>query len=184
MIILSIVIDILSYAETMTNNRKRTVTLIRHAKSSWSDPSFTDFERPLNKRGIRDAPRVGAALKQADVSFDKVLCSDAQRARQTLSLLRQGIEIDEKDIEYRHAMYGASADYLLSCIIEQPDSIYNIALVGHNPGMEDLAYNLAEEPVGSMQTCCVVHMEFDSEKWADLSPAAGKVGLIIRPRDL
>jgi len=185
MTMLSIVIDILSYAEIMTNNRKRTVTLIRHAKSSWSDPSFTDFERPLNKRGIRDAPRVGAALKQADVlSFDKVLCSDAQRARQTLSLLRQGIEIDEKDIEYRHAMYGASADHLLSCIIEQPDSIYNIALVGHNPGMEDLAYNLAEEPVGSMQTCCVVHMEFDSEKWTDLSPAAGKVGLIIRPRDL
>ncbi len=184
MTILQNVIDILSYAKTMTNNRKRTVTLIRHAKSSWSDPSFTDFERPLNKRGVRDAPRVGTALEQAGISFDRVLCSDAQRARQTLSLLRQGIEIDEKNIEYRHDMYGASADHLLSCITGQPDSISNIALIGHNPGMEDLAYKLAEEPVGSMQTCCVVHLEFDSDKWTDFYQAEGKVGLMIRPRDL
>jgi len=168
----------------MANNIIRTVTLIRHAKSSWNDPSLTDFERPLNKRGIRDAPRVGEALEQAEVSFDKVLCSDARRARQTLSLLKQGIEIDEDNIEYRSDMYGASADHLLSCITTQPESISNIALVGHNPGMEDLAYKLAEEPVGSMQTCCIVHMEFDSEKWTDLSTAAGKVGLIIKPRDL
>ena len=184
MIILSIVIDILSYADTMTNNRKRTVTLIRHAKSSWSNPSFTDFERPLNKRGVRDAPRVGTALEQAGISFDRVLCSDAQRARQTLTLLGQGIEIDEGIIEYRHDMYGASADHLLSCITEQPDSINDIALIGHNPGMESLANSLAEEHVGSMQTCCVVHMEFDSEKWADLSLAAGEVGFLIRPRYL
>jgi phosphohistidine phosphatase len=168
----------------MANNIIRTVTLIRHAKSSWNDPSLTDFERPLNKRGISDAPRVGAALEQAGISFDRVLCSDAQRARQTLKLLGQGIEIDEGIIEYRHDMYGASADHLLSCITEQPDSISNIALIGHNPGMEDLAYNLAKDPVGSMSTCNVVHLEFDSDKWTDLSMAAGEIALMIRPRSL
>jgi phosphohistidine phosphatase len=163
---------------------KRTVTLIRHAKSSWSDPSFTDFERPLNKRGIRDAPRVGAALSQADVSFDRVLCSDAKRARQTLSLLKQGMAIDEEIIGYRHDLYGASADHLFSCITEQPDSIYNLALVGHNPGMEDLANSLAEEHIGPMPTCCVIHLTYELDDWDDLFQTRGKVALTIRPRDL
>ena len=165
-------------------NNTRTITLIRHAKSSWNNPSLSDFERPLNKRGIHDAPRVGAALQQAGVSFDRVLCSDAKRARQTLSLLGPEIEIDEAIIDYRHDMYGASADHLFSCITEQSDSIYDIALIGHNPGMESLANSLAEGPVGSMQTCCVVHMEFESDKWTGISRAAGKIGLLIRPRDL
>ena len=169
----------------MNKKTKRTLTLIRHAKSSWNDPSLSDFQRPLNKRGIRDAPRVGAALEEAGISFDRVLCSDAQRARQTLSLLGQGIEIDEEIIEYRHDMYGASEDHLLlSCIAEQPDSINNIALIGHNPGMEGLANMLAEEQTGSMSTCNVVHLEFDSGKWTDLSSAVGKVALMVKPRDL
>ncbi len=163
---------------------KRTITLIRHGKSSWNEPAISDFDRPLSKRGIHDAPRVGASLGQAGVSFDKVLCSDAQRARQTLSLLRQGLEIDEKIIEYRHELYGASADHLLSCIADEADSIYSIALIGHNPGMEELANSLAEEPPGPMSTCNVVQLEFDSEKWTDLYHATGTVGLIIKPREL
>ena len=168
----------------MTNNSKRTVTLIRHAKSSWSDPSFTDFERPLNKRGVRDAPRVGAALEEAGVSFDKLLCSDAKRARQTLTLLGEGIEIDEDIIEYRHDMYGASADHLRSCISELSDSIYNVAVVGHNPGMENFADRLAEVQPGLMPTCCVIHLMFECETWGALQQGSGKVAIIIRPRDL
>ena len=91
MIILSTVIVIPGYAEAMTNNRKRTLTLIRHAKSSWNDPSLTDLERPLNKRGIGDAPKVGAALAEAGLGFDRILCSDARRAQQTLSLDRKSV---------------------------------------------------------------------------------------------
>ncbi|MDX2476443.1 MAG: histidine phosphatase family protein [Gammaproteobacteria bacterium] len=160
------------------------LTLIRHAKSSWDNPSFTDFERPLNKRGIHDAPKVGAVLEEAGISFDRVLCSDARRARQTLSLLRQGVAIDDDLIEYRSDMYGASAHHLLSCLAEQQDINSDIALVGHNPGMEDLAHNLAEDAVGAMSTCNVVRLEFDCENWCDLSSASGKVVLTIRPRDL
>ena len=138
----------------------------------------------MNKRGIRDAPRVGAALSQADVSFDRVLCSDAKRARQTLSLLKQGVEINEEIIGYRHDLYGASADHLFSCITEQPDSIYNLALVGHNPGMEGLANSLAEEHIGPIPTCCVIHLLYECDAWDDLFQARGKVALTIRPRDL
>jgi len=160
------------------------LTLIRHAKSSWNNPSLTDFDRPLNKRGIHDAPRVGTAIEQAGISFDRVLCSDARRARQTLSLISQGVTIDEGVIEYRHDMYGASADHLLSCVAGQPDTVSRIALVGHNPGMEDLANRLASEVVGAMSTGNVVQIVFDCESWSDLSALAGNLTLIIRPRNL
>jgi phosphohistidine phosphatase len=162
----------------------RTLTLIRHAKSSWDDPSFSDFKRPLNKRGKADAPKVGAALKQAGLCFDQILCSDAKRAKQTLSLLRQGIEVDEKVIEYRHDLYGASADELLSCISSQPPAIRHLALIGHNPGMEDLANSLLTQAIGPMPTCCVVHIKFDCEDWLELPVSEGNIGLMIRPRDL
>lgn len=162
----------------------KTLTIIRHAKSSWNDPSLTDFQRPLNKRGVRDAPRIGEALHERGVSFDAVLCSDAQRAMQTLSLLGQGMAIDEEIVAYRHDMYGATANHLVSCIAEQPDSLSSIALVGHNPGMEDLAYKLAEQPVGHMSTCNVVQLLFECSKWSDLSPGTGKAALILRPREL
>ena len=160
------------------------LTLIRHAKSSWNNPSLTDFDRPLNKRGIRDAPKVGSAIEQTGISFDRVLCSDARRARQTLSLISQGIAIDENIIEYRHDLYGASSHHLLSCIAEQPDTASSIALVGHNPGMEDLADRLATETVGAMSTCNVVQIEFDCDSWTDLSSASATVAFIIRPGDL
>ncbi len=162
----------------------RTLTLIRHAKSSWNNPSLSDFERPLNKRGIGDAPKVGAALAEAGLSFDRLLCSDAQRTRQTLSLLRQGIEIDEQIIEYRHDLYGASADHLYTSISSQPSSILHLALIGHNPGMEDLANSLAEQAIGPMPTCCVVQLRFECEAWVDMPMSAGNIGLMIRPRDL
>lgn len=145
---------------------------------------MTDFERPLDKRGIHDAPRVGAVLDETGISFDRVLCSDARRARQTLSLISQGGAIKDDVIEYRSDMYGASAHHLLSCLAEQADADSNIALVGHNPGMEDLANSLAEEAVGAMSTCNVVQIEFDCDSWSDLPGLTGNVTLVIRPRDL
>ena len=160
------------------------LTLIRHAKSSWDNPSSTDFERPLNKRGIHDAPKVGAVLEEAGVSFDRVLCSDARRARQTLLLISQSVPIDEDVIDFRSDMYGASAHHLLSCVAEQADTVSDIALVGHNPGMEDLAATLAGEVVGAMSTCNVVRIGFECESWSDLYGLSGNVSLIIRPRDL
>ena len=162
----------------------RTLTLIRHAKSSWNDRFLTDFERPLNKRGIADAPKVGAALNQAGLSFDQILCSDAKRTKQTLSLLGQGIEIDEKVIEYRHDLYGASVDQLLSSISSQASDIYHLALIGHNPGMEDLADSLLTQAIGPMPTCCVVQIQFDCEDWLELPVSEGNLGLMIRPREL
>ena len=123
-------------------------------------------------------------MNQAGITFDQVLCSDAKRARETLSLLKQGMDIDEGNIEYRSDMYCASAEHLLSCTLEQPDSLYNIALLGHNPGMEDLADRLAKVSVGSMPTCCVIQLVYECNSWNDLLQEKGDVSVTIYPRDL
>lgn len=163
---------------------ERTITLIRHAKSSWSDPSLADFERPLNKRGMRDAPLVAAALSDKAIPFEKILCSEAQRARQTLDLLKQEMHLPEATIEYLHELYGASAQRLLSCIKEQPDSVTHIALLAHNPGIEELADSLSEVTVSPMPTCCTVQLTFECATWRDLPLHSGKVALHLKPRNL
>jgi len=163
---------------------ERSVTLIRHAKSSWDNPLLRDFERPLNKRGRKDAPAVGAALASAGIVFDKVLCSDARRARQTLDLIRSNLNIKQKVIDYKHELYGAGANVMLSMIISQPAQVHHLALLGHNPGMEDLANRLAESSTGKMSTGCVIQLLFDCKSWAGLVSSTGRAGLLIRPRDL
>jgi len=168
----------------MNKPTKRTITLIRHAKSSWRDPSLADFERPLNKRGMRDAPRVGAALSEKAISFDKVLCSEARRAKQTLSGLMQALEIHEEIVEYRRDLYAASASDLFSCLKEQTDSNRHIALLGHNPGMEELANSLCDEAAGPMPTCCVIQLLFESTSWNKLLPASGELTVRLKPRNL
>ena len=158
--------------------------MIRHAKSSWSDPSLADFERPLNKRGTRDAPRIASALSEHKISFDKLLCSDARRARQTLDLLKRQLAISESIIEYRPELYGATSRQLKTCITEQDDSVHAIALLGHNPGLEELANDLSNESIGSMPTCCVVQVRVECVTWNDLRLHSGKVVLHLRPREL
>ena len=157
---------------------------MRHAKSSWSDPSLSDFERPLNKRGIADVPRIAAALSEQRISFDKVLCSTAQRARQTLALLEQHLDINKAVIEYHQELYGASVERLLSCIAEQPESIEHIVLLGHNPGVEDLADRLSTVAVGPMPTCCVVQLSLGCTAWSNLPPRCGNLVLQLKPREL
>lgn len=168
----------------MKPGRTKTVTLIRHAKSSWRDPCLADFERPLNRRGMRDAPRIAAALSQEMIAFDSVLCSDAQRAKQTLSLLKQALAINEAIVEYRQDLYGASASHLLSCLHKQPDFTHEVVLLAHNPGVEELANYLSKVIIGPMPTCGVVRLRFKTSTWRELSPTSGEVVLQLKPKSL
>ena len=131
-----------------------------------------------------DAPRVGTVLEQAGISFDRVLCSDARRARQTLLLISQGVAIDEDVIEFRSDMYGASAHHLLSCLAEQADTVRTLHWSVIIPVWKTLPIALAGEVVGAMSTCNVVRIGLDCESWSDLYGLSGNVSLIIRPRDL
>lgn len=166
---------------------KRTLTLIRHAKSSWNDPDISDFERPLNKRGQHDAPRIAAELKREldrlGISFDKVLCSTATRARETLDYLQPALKIGTDNILYLQDLYCASSQELLDAIEDHAAGANHLAIIAHNPGLENLASHLTCKTF-SMSTCEAIQIEFDVPGWDQICNSKGKAMLDLYPKKL
>ena len=119
-----------------------TVYLLRHAKSSWSDPTLPDQERPLARRGRRDAKRIAKHLVRLGIKPELVLCSAAARTRETLELLRPALGATST-VRLEAALYAASADKLLERLRAVPEAVASVMLIGHNPGLHDLALALA-----------------------------------------
>lgn len=119
----------------------KTIFLLRHAKSDWGNPNLADFDRPLAKRGLNDAPLMGDVLINFDIVPDKILSSPAKRAKQTAELVSQACGY-KKSIEWHESFYGGGSDDLIGAIRRLPNTIQRVMLVGHNPTMEDTAINL------------------------------------------
>lgn len=154
----------------------RTVYLLRHAKSSWSDPALADIERPLAPRGRKAAKKVAHYLRERDVHPDIVLCSPAARARETLAAISDG--------EIRPELYGASAAELVGVIRGLPDDAVSVLLVGHNPGFEDLVRAFASLPGEKFPTGALATFVFDCERWADVAPGGAELVDYVVPREL
>jgi phosphohistidine phosphatase len=120
----------------------RTVFLLRHAKSSWSDPTLADVERPLAPRGERASRSMAAYLRREQVRPDLVLCSPAVRTRQTLAAIEPSLGAS-CSVEIAPELYAASADELLDRLRLVPGSVESVMVIGHNPGLHDLALALA-----------------------------------------
>jgi phosphohistidine phosphatase len=146
----------------------KTLYLMRHAKSSWADMSLGDFDRPLNQRGQRDAPEMGRRLKNRGVKPDIILCSPAQRARQTAGLLIRELEGDMDDIQFDERIYEASLDTLLNLIRSLPEGCTSVMVIGHNPSMGWLANQLSGFQIEKMPTCAVAAFELASFSWRDM----------------
>ena len=161
--------------------------LIRHAKSSWDDAALSDRERPLAGRGRKAAERMGAHLRSEGLRPDVVLSSPSMRTRETLELL----EFSGAEVTYLDEIYGGSAGDLLASAREVRDDAEVVAVVGHNPGVQDLSIELArddaaEEAVRLRQkfpTCAVAIFDVDGA-WRDV--ATGRVRLVsfVVPKDL
>ena len=124
-----------------------TLSLLRHAKSSWDEPGLSDHERPLAKRGLKAAPRIGAALSGMGLKPDLVLCSDAVRARETLSLILPAFSAPPPQVVYEDLVYMAMPAALLMRIRSikaghADRTPRHVMIVGHNPGLEELAIML------------------------------------------
>ena len=119
-----------------------TVSLLRHAKSSWDDSSLDDYERPLNKRGEAAAPRMGAFMAQHGLAPDLVLCSSAVRARQTLELVLPHLA-DRPQVVYEDGFYLAAPSAMLARLQKVDAKARHVLIVGHDPGMQGLALELA-----------------------------------------
>lgn len=155
----------------------RLVFLLRHAKSDWGDESLPDKERPLNGRGRRSAREVAATLESQSIRPDAVLVSSATRTRETVdgfaAALPKGV-----DPAYEDVLYGATASTLLGRLRQVPDEARSVLLVGHNPGIEELAVALtrpgsAEALTDGMKTATLVGLVVPAASWTDLAPRTG-----------
>jgi phosphohistidine phosphatase len=172
----------------VASDETRQLILLRHAKSDW--PDVPDHERPLAKRGRRDAPRIGRWLQEHGYRPGVVVCSDAQRTRQTWDLVAPELG-GSPAVRFEPRAYAASALTLLYLAQELPSQYQAAMLIGHNPGLSDLATSLAAPqasgqsvpPAISLPTAAVAVFEFPGD-WPSLSPGQTRLVSRITPGDL
>lgn len=146
----------------------KTLYVIRHAKSSWEDPFIDDFDRPLNHRGLRDAPRMGQRLRKSRVSIDRFLSSPARRAVSTAAILAEAMGVEPSSIITERRLYHATDEVLISVVRDVEDSVRSLALFGHNPGLTDFVNRLARTGVTeNIPTCGVVTLSLPVTSWRD-----------------
>lgn len=159
----------------------RELLLLRHAKSSWSDPTARDHDRSLNGRGRRDAPRIGRLTSGMDRLPDLVLSSDSRRTRETVALWQQGADWNGT-IEWLPGLYHATAEDL-SEVVRSAGSIERLMIVAHNPGIEHYASGLARTDV-AMPTATLAVFEAEIEDWQDFDATTSRTIGVWRPREL
>jgi len=148
--------------------------LIRHAKSSWKRPELPDRERPLNKRGNRDAPEMGRRLARKKVRPDLVITSPARRARATARKITRELEYAaEASIDER--LFGATAEELLDVVRCIDEGAQHAMLFGHNPEITEFAEELTRERLDNVPTCGVVRIELDIARWNEVEMGSGRL---------
>ena len=153
----------------------KTVILVRHAKSSWKNPGLKDFDRPLNKRGKRDAPFMGEKIRERNILPDLILSSPAKRARKTAIRFSEEIGYPKEKIQYDDKMYHSDALYLLDLVRDMDDEHETIMLFGHNPDFSDLADMLLEHnPAPTIPTTGVHCIRFAVDRWRKIQKGKGE----------
>ena len=143
--------------------------LVRHAKSSWDDPTISDQDRPLNERGFRNTLEMGRRLSDREVSPDALISSTALRARTTARIIADSLGWPEERVVLDRALYHASATELQEYIGGLNDAHTSVMLFGHNPGMTSLVSHLFGLALDNLPTCGVVNLQFSTESWAEAS---------------
>jgi phosphohistidine phosphatase len=161
----------------------KSILVLRHAKSSRKDPDLTDHDRPLNKRGKRDAPRMGRLLKKERLVPDIIISSTAMRARATAEAVAKASGY-KGDITFNRSLYAAGPQAYIDALHDLSDEHVRVLTIGHNPGLEELVEMLTRE-IHLMPTCSLAHVKLRLGKWSDIdNKIKGQVTEIWRPRDL
>lgn len=145
----------------------KTLLIVRHAKSSWKDQQAQDHDRPLNKRGKRDAPRIGQLLQDRGLRPDLILSSTAKRARKTAAMIArqcgyQGI------VKLDGSLYLAPPDAYITVVHQVDDQFRCVLVVGHNPGLEQWLALLTGQAV-RMPTATLARLELELSSWQELN---------------
>lgn len=159
----------------------KTIYLLRHAKSSWDDASLSDFERPLNERGMNTAPFMGKVISRRGYSPSVIITSPAKRAATTAEIVIESAGVNA-ELRSDHRIYEASPNTLRTVAAETSNDLDSVMLVGHNPGMEGFIRYLTGR-IEPMPTAALAVIELSIDSWKDLDADCGKVYEIIRPKD-
>lgn len=141
----------------------KTLLIMRHAKSSWNYPELSDYDRPLNGRGKRDAPRMGKHLRQEGLIPDRILTSSAKRARKTASKVAKSCGYTGK-VKKLDALYDTVPGVYFEVLQALPDKYQRVMVFGHNPTMEQLVTYLTEQ-IERMPTAAIAHIELPIQYW-------------------
>lgn len=145
----------------------KTLLILRHAKSSWKDDSLPDHDRPLKKRGLKQAAEIGRLLGKQGLVPQRILCSTAERARRTAELAAAACGY-RGGIDFRDALYSSDPATWLRLVAETGDRCERVLVAGHNPEVEELVQILTGEPV-RMPTAALARVELPVEHWAEVS---------------
>lgn len=167
-----------------------TLSLLRHAKSSWTNPALDDHDRPLAKRGVKAVPLVAEFIRREGLIPEIVLCSDAMRTRATLALLLARLDTPNPPVIYDEALYLAAPRAILSAVAEHGEK--HVLVVGHNPGMHALALELVGDGnrkllsglAREFPTAALAVLTFDVDSWDKIEPLSGHLKHFTTPRKL
>jgi len=170
----------------------KTLFLLRHAKSSWTDDALTDHDRPLADRGREAAPVVAAYFQEQGLRADAVWVSSAVRTQQTYELMKPAL--NGATAEFDEALYGASSEQLITRLARRGGHVSSILVIGHNPCMEMTAWSLLREDqlnladatdmARKFPTCALAEIQLPAETWRDIMPASGTLVRFIKPKAL
>jgi len=143
----------------------KALTIVRHAKSSWNEPGLSDRERPLNKRGERDAPVMGKRIADAGIRPSLILSSPANRAWTTAQVIAEQLAYPAEFLQREKDLYLASLNDLLDVVVAQDEGFNSLMIVGHNPGLTDFVNYLSPGLTNNLPTAGVVSVNIDQDHW-------------------
>ena len=164
------------------NLPSRRLLIMRHAKSDWDMAAATDFDRPLNKRGERDAPCMGQWLRKNKLIPDWIISSPALRAKETVLLVCEELGLKKKAIHWEEKLYAAELKTLLTALAQCPEDRHLVMLVGHNPGLEELLVYLTGME-NRMPTAAIACIQLP-QNWGRLKRGSGQLETLIFPKAL
>jgi len=153
------------------------VCFVRHAKSNWDNPGLKDFDRPLDQRGLKDAPVMAHQMKKLGLIPDLIITSGANRAKSTAEFFQNEFKLPKEKFWIRNELYEASPDEVYEVLKSAPDEAAFVYLFGHNPTFTWVANNLSGVHIDNVPTCGVVHAQCMIASWKKFKPEyAGFVG--------
>lgn len=158
--------------------------LVRHGKSDWANHHISDFERPLNARGLRNAPEMASRILNRNQVPELIVSSSALRALTTARHFAQVWDKPVEQIKQERAIYEANVKTLLQIVNQLDNKYQRVAMFGHNPGFTDFANYLADADIHNIPTCGTVLIEFSVDDWAQVSHHTGSLLKFDYPKSL